>query len=101
VPLFRKITPIEARQFDPEHDYVSALEVMRWAGMRWAAGDQVRPGNYDAIIPTLEDGPEQQQVPHYANPGDWIARGDGGEFWPIKPGRFAATYELIEEHGHH
>jgi hypothetical protein len=95
VPFFRKITPIEARHFDPEHDYVSALEVMRWAGMRWAVRP-VRPDNYAAIIPTLEDGPAAQ-VPHYVNPGDWIARGDGGEFWPIKPGRFAATYELIEE----
>jgi hypothetical protein len=94
MPMFRKIVPTEARHFDPEHDYVSALEVMRWAGMRWAAGDQVRPGNYDAIIPTLEDGPDAQ-VPHYANPGDWIARGTSGEFYPIKPDVLAASYEQI------
>jgi hypothetical protein len=94
MPMFRKVALIEARHFDPEHDYVSALEVMRWAGMRWAAGDQLRPGNYDAIIPTLEDGPAGQ-VAHYVNPGDWIAKGGAGEFWAIKPDIFAATYEQV------
>ncbi len=28
-----------------------------------------------------------------AHPGDWIIMGTRGEFWPCKPGVFAATYE--------
>lgn len=32
-----------------------------------------------------------------AEPGDWIVRGVVGEFYPIKPGVFEATYEPVEE----
>lgn len=28
--------------------------------------------------------------------GDWIVRGTTGEFWPVKPEIFAATYEPAE-----
>ena len=31
-----------------------------------------------------------------ALPGDWIIRGVQGEFYPCKPGIFAATYEAVE-----
>lgn len=27
--------------------------------------------------------------------GDWVARGVKGEYWPIKPDVFAATYEEV------
>lgn len=40
-------------------------------------------------IDTLEAG-------HRVCPGDWIIRGIEGEFYPCKPGIFAATYELAE-----
>ena len=41
-------------------------------------------------IPTLEGTMR-------ANPGDWIIRGVKGEFYPVKPDIFAATYESVEE----
>jgi hypothetical protein len=31
-----------------------------------------------------------------ADPGDWIVRGIKGEFYPVKPDIFAATYEPAE-----
>lgn len=37
-------------------------------------------------IRTLEGG-------HVASPGDYIIRGVKGEFYPCKPGIFAATYD--------
>lgn len=30
-----------------------------------------------------------------ANVGDWIVRGVQGEFYPVKPAIFAATYEAV------
>lgn len=30
-----------------------------------------------------------------AQPGDWIIRGVQGEFYPVKPQIFAATYEQV------
>lgn len=29
--------------------------------------------------------------------GDWIVRGVEGEFYPVKPSVFAATYEAVEQ----
>lgn len=34
---------------------------------------------------------------HRVNNGDWIARGIKGEFWPIEPDIFAATYEPVDD----
>lgn len=34
-----------------------------------------------------------------ASYGDWIIRGVEGEFYPIKPGIFEATYEALEADG--
>ena len=39
-------------------------------------------------IDTLESG-------HIVCPGDWIAKGVQGEFYPIKPDIFEMTYDLI------
>ncbi len=33
----------------------------------------------------------------HAQPGDWIARGEEGEIWAIKPNIFAKTYEAADE----
>lgn len=47
------------------------------------------------IIPTLEG-------EMLAAEGDWIIRGVAGEFYPCKPGIFAATYEAVEgQHSAH
>ena len=31
-----------------------------------------------------------------ADLGDWVAKGIQGEFWPIKPDVFAASYEAVD-----
>ena len=51
-----------------------------------ASGVSIDPATGDFLIATLE-GVMQ------AKPGDWIIRGVQGEFYPIKPDIFAATYE--------
>ena len=44
---------------------------------------------------TLEDGPNGE-AKHVASPGDWIIKGVKGEFYPVKPDIFEATYEPVE-----
>lgn len=46
--------------------------------------------DHELIIHTLEGDMR-------ARPGDWIARGPFGEFYPIKPDIFEATYEPVED----
>jgi hypothetical protein len=46
-------------------------------------------GDHEMVIHTLEGD-------MYAYPGDWIAKGIKGEFYPIKNDIFEATYELVE-----
>jgi hypothetical protein len=41
------------------------------------------------FVPTLEGSV-------FAAPGDWIIRGVAGEFYPIKPDIFEATYEPVD-----
>lgn len=57
----------------------------------WVFGALVddRRGIY---VPTLEGS-------LFAAPGDWIIRGVAGEFYPCKPGIFAATYEPVATEG--
>lgn len=43
-------------------------------------------------VPTLEG-------PLFAAPEDWIIRGVAGEFYPVKPDIFAATYEALTSEG--
>lgn len=47
---------------------------------------------YELIVRTLEDGSDAQ-VEHIASPGDWIVKGIKGEYYPVKPDIFDATYE--------
>ena len=45
-------------------------------------------------IRTLEDGVDgSPQVDHIAQEGDYIVKGVQGEFYPVKPDIFEATYE--------
>jgi hypothetical protein len=94
MPLFQKIKPIEARRFDPLRDYRGAVAVLEWAGARWVTPINQLPNTYAAVLSTLEDGPDAQ-VPHYIEPGDWVARNPGGEFYAIKPSVMAETYEEV------
>ena len=53
-----------------------------------ACGEQ--PPYIELTIPTLEGD-------HVARHGDFIVRGVKGEFYPVKPDIFEATYEPVEE----
>lgn len=55
-------------------------EPLPWFNINW--------GNGVVAIKTLEG-------TMLACPGDWIIKGVEGEFYPCKPGIFAATYEAV------
>lgn len=55
-----------------------------------ASGVSIDPRDGRLIISTLEG-------LHWAGPGDWIIRGVQGEFYPIKPDIFEATYEQVSD----
>lgn len=88
--IFRKRPVIiEARQINAD-DWE---EVGRIA--QWCQADLVDIENFLAhddkavmVITTLEG-------PMYADDGDWIVRGIKGEFYPVKPDIFEATYESV------
>lgn len=52
------------------------------------SGVSIDPRDGRLIISTLEG-------LHWANPGDYIIRGAKGEFYPIKPDVFDATYDVV------
>ncbi|MDJ0490611.1 hypothetical protein QNA24_29970 [Rhodococcus qingshengii] len=57
-------------------------QIIDWCGGRRAGGA------YELIaIDTLEG-------TMFAQPGDWVVEGTRGEFYPVKPGPFADTFEL-------
>ena len=60
-------------------------------GASWPeSGVSIDPRDGRFVIATLEGG-------HWANPGDWIVRGVQGEFYPVKPDIFDATYQRADE----
>lgn len=77
------------------------IEAIKWPGfcapkdafLNWC--DENRFDDFEVItdgsliVPTLEGG-------YIARPGDWIIKGDGGEFYPCKPEIFAETYEPVK-----
>ncbi|MEY5098750.1 MAG: hypothetical protein RJA36_1469 [Pseudomonadota bacterium] len=80
MPLFRKTALVEATQWfkHGDHDAVQKIPPFHH---EHAGRDDL------GWVPTLEGG-------HVVTPGDWIAGpGAKGEFWPIKPEVFQATYE--------
>lgn len=82
----KKPVVVEAMQYNGQLDGFEAAYVF----MGWnSRGHSFRPERdfpRSLIIETLEG--ELR-----CNPGDWIIRGVKGEFYPIKPDIFAATYE--------
>jgi len=85
----KKPVAIEAEQLTREN----AQRLADWSGSRWcslyARGDRGEDISH-LVIRTLEGD-------HRADLGDWIVRGVEGEFYPVKPSIFAATYELVED----
>lgn len=55
-----------------------------------ASGVSIDPATGDMLIATLEG-------VHHARSGDWVVRGVQGEFYPVKPDIFDATYEPADE----
>lgn len=82
--LYQKLPVIvEARRLDFIDN--GLREIIEWVNGSGGAARQ-KPG-FDAVeIDTLEG-------TMTAGPGDWIVRGVQGEFYPVKPEIFEATYE--------
>ena len=85
---------IEAMKFEYSKDGIAALERF--------CGDKLLSYNKDrsitavgwAHIGTLEDGRHDTPIAnHIASEGDYIIKGPFGEFYPVKPDIFLATYE--------
>lgn len=88
----KKPVVIEAMQWSPVVDPDGAAEVAGWLGFNGLVVTHLTNG--ELLIPTLEDGSENQ-AKHVASPGDWIIRGVQGEFYPCKPDIFEQTYEEV------
>jgi hypothetical protein len=84
MPWFRK-KPIvvEAVQYLNDDTSLEAIYAMGCNKLRFA-GD----GTPDLMIPTLEGD-------HRAPPRWWIVRGIKGEFYPVEPNIFDATYTEV------
>jgi hypothetical protein len=75
-------------------------QVIQWTGenldvlKQWGAPVTILPatGGSALIVGTLEDGPNCEAT-HIASKGDYIVRGVNGEFYPVKPDIFAASYD--------
>lgn len=75
---------IEARQLTREN----GAELWEWADSKpWYGPDRQVDG---LSIYTLTGRKK-------ADFGDWIVRGPGGDFYPVKDGIFEAAYELLPE----
>ena len=82
----KKPIVIEAVQYTPE----SCVAICAWIGVAHEIGFDRDICGVDVLsIPTPEGVME-------ASPGDYIVRGVKGEFYPVKPDIFAATYEPVE-----
>lgn len=89
MPLFRKKpVVIEARHFDGSE--ASARDLLAWM--------HVTDSHAQAVIVGLEKALdiETKEGVMTAKQGDWVIRGVAGEFYPIKPEIFEATYEPVE-----
>lgn len=84
----KKPVVIEAEQLTNDARQADALA-------SWCGGHSTPDSNPDGsdemqfiIIRTLEG-------KMLASPGDWIIKGVNGEFYPCKPGIFAASYDAV------
>lgn len=90
----KKPVVIEAIRF--EYSSTGIAAVAAFCGN--AVGDFGKGRHLTAVgwvqIRTLEDGVDgSPQVNHIAQEGDYIIKGVQGEFYPVKPDIFEATYE--------
>lgn len=93
---YRKTSLIEAFQMTVERRWDNK-DWPEWMNRAWnnppgVGGIWIDPDDTNRallIVGTLEN-------PMRVSWDDWIARGEGGELWPIKPDIFAKTYEAAE-----
>jgi hypothetical protein len=74
---------IEALQWWPD-DPQAAGEMIGWTNFQFSIGDRL-----ELLIETLEG-------VMAASPGDFVVKDVQGEFYPVKPDIFEATYEPVE-----
>jgi hypothetical protein len=79
---FRK-KPVEVDAF--RFDGTNADAILNWIG-----DHDPQAHAWEAALGIVIQALEGTMI---ADPGDWIVRGTEGEFYPCKPGMFAATYE--------
>lgn len=84
----KKPVVIEAVQFTGENHMAIAAQLLREGELR----PFTEPYGMQLFIATREG-------TMAANVGDWIIRGVAGEFYPVKPDIFAATYEQVDPEG--
>lgn len=80
VKVRKRPVVVEAMRFTGHNHHA----ILTWAGV---AG---RLEHGEMVITTLEGD-------HVASHGDYILRGVAGEFYPVKPSIFEATYDLVGE----
>jgi hypothetical protein len=77
-------------QWDGSYD--SQLAIVNWSSAHVAGWtSSTSPSGYCLVIHTLLHGTVE------AHPDDWVVRGPDGDYWPVKPGIFDATYEPITD----
>ncbi|MGY1946631.1 hypothetical protein [Nocardia asiatica] len=101
----KKPVEIEAMHFRRDMSAPEAMEVYYWVEKHTlgsfepmdviegrkpypASGVSIDPRDGRMIISTLEG-------LHWVDLGDWVVRGIEGEFYPVKPGIFAKTYDEV------
>lgn len=95
MPKFRKKpVEIEAMMY-PGHSIDTVDKLLAFEDWFKGNGGCGRYVGQDLHVYTLEDGPNGE-AKHVASPGDWIIKGVKGEFYPVKPDIFEATYEPVE-----
>ena len=85
------------------------LRWTQWADVCALLGDIISQDNPARSVETFSDTCGEQGPPwieltiptlegnHVAKHGDWIIKGIAGEFYPVKPDIFQATYEAVDD----
>ena len=91
----KKPVVIEAMKFEYSESGIKALHAFCGESLRSVYKERHPTAIAEAEIGTLEDGSGSLTVKHIATEGDWIIKGVAGEFYPVKPDIFDATYEEV------
>jgi hypothetical protein len=87
MPMYRKKpVTVEAWQIpDPKDDKQNAIHAATIAA--WCESAFTQDAMGFCIIIDTDSGQHRAEI------GDWVVKGTGGEFYPVKPERFAEIYE--------